>query len=217
MQALFPGEMKLFHIFHDSNQEGSEIESNRLSDSHRKNVWDFLSKKLYPNAKIIAHQETSTENTALPSYRLAAEIAMEEQADFHLWIEDDALVFDTECNLWPERVKDIGLYRFTQKQEMVNPSFLLSTPGYNRRLLELFKNYRKEDSSLYAIYGSQIERVFWQAVQHSVVLPKKFANRHHPYPSKWAVWRPELEQWLQQRIPEISTAHLGLLKLDFEK
>ena len=220
MRKAFGGEVKLYHIFHDMHVEDKQLQSNKvydLSDVNR--VWEFIYRGFYNEAKFVPHQEVNTELLSLPSMMKAAEVAIEEKADFHLWLEDDAIVYDLECGKWAELMKGatVGLYRSTVKQQMINPSFFVSTVEYDRKLLEALKDYKKEPHEKFAQYGSQIEHLLWTLCENPVLLNSAAAQRHHPYGTKWSVWLPELKEWLKSTIPDIQPEHVGLLDIDFAK
>jgi len=215
MRDLFGGKIELYHVLHDLHFQSHELESNRMGIEHLESVKDFIRKGMFPEATIISHRELHSEHLAVPSYIKAAEIAIERNADFHLWIEDDALVLDRECHNWNSQLKDadVGLYRDNGHHQMINTAFFLSSRGFDERMLDIFKHYKADGKDYFATsMGSQTEHFFWRASKKQVVLNNTYAERHHPPNGKTI---PELKKWLRLIIPEIQEEHLSYLHLDF--
>jgi len=98
MREVFPGSLELYHVHHNSNVKDTQLHSSKfLGESHLDNVRRFIAEGRYPEANIIEHSKTNMELPLIPSVMLAAQTALERDADLHLWIEDDAIVFDLEC------------------------------------------------------------------------------------------------------------------------
>jgi len=76
----------------------------------------------------------------LPSMKIGVEKAIEENADFHLWLEDDSIVYDEECHKWSELIKDkdIGVYKDDKilGRPYVNCCYCVTTQNLDKRLLE---------------------------------------------------------------------------------
>ena len=211
MKHVFPGEMKLYHIFHDVHVDNTILESNRLNHKHLDNAREFIRNDRYQNATIVKHKEVNPELLSLPSCRLGVEIALEENADLHLWLEDDAIVFDKDCASWSPKI-DIGLYRYTMHAEMVNCAFMLTSSDYDRKILPQLCSY-EDDHKIYP-NSSQIEHMFWQNVKTHVMLNPDNATRHHPYPP--AVTKDNVRDWLRYKIPNIEQEDINMLDLDFD-
>src|SRR5579859_679223 len=126
MKEIFPGEMKLYHIFHNLHIKDNLLESNRIEENKLKQTTEFIHK--YKGACIIPHKKVFPELYSIPSYKIGVVMALKESADLHLWLEDDAIVYDMNCKTWPEKMigKDVGLYRQTMHISMINCAFMLT-------------------------------------------------------------------------------------------
>jgi hypothetical protein len=218
MRKVFGGQMELYHIFHDLHVKDDELESNRSHGlEHLDRVNHFIKKGLFSEAFIVRHQERNIEHLAIPSFLKAARIAIRENADFHVWLEDDAIILDKECNKWKDDLKnaDVGLYRDTRWQKMINCAFFVSTREFDKRMVNIFSDYQRDNTENYIPFGSQVEHFLWRASKSQALLKGKYAERHHPS-GKWKVHLPALKKWLVDAIPEITQEHLDYLNLDFD-
>lgn len=213
MKSLFCGEMKLFHIFHNFHA-ASRLASGKLSSGRLNKVKEFIYNGMYSNAEVIEHT-TDCSNTwpALASVKLAARLTIKENADFHLWMEDDAIVYDTSCNKWATTLgsADVGLYRDTFHKGMINTAYFLSTKEFDSRLipiLEEFKATAKDKASL-------IEGVLHRTARQPVLLEHENAIRNH-HSRNYTRTKEDIKNWLKDRFPKISMSDLALLDLDFD-
>jgi hypothetical protein len=108
----------------------------------------------YPGARILRHEEWFDRYPSLPSYRRAVEAALEGGYDLHLWLEDDAFVYDPACDAWADRMvgHDVGVFGFADEREdgggrhrFVQVSHLLTTPAFDRRILRALRQRRGWD------------------------------------------------------------------------
>lgn len=216
MKEAFPGDMELYHIHHNIHQNDTQLSTSTLDESHLNLVNDFIKNGMYPHANIIQHNDTNRELAFIPSVIRASQIAIENNADLHLWIEDDAIVYDPLCWQWPERVGcPIGTYRNTPRQKMVVCAYFISRLPFDQDLIPVLRAYKREPHWKYIQYGSQYERLLFMLTgQRVAVLNENCAFRHHPY-DKYTKTRLDVEGWLKKNLP-ISTKDLDLLKLDFK-
>lgn len=211
------GEVKLFHVFHNLHVRHGQLESNRdygLEALGR--VRYFIGNKKFNEAIVVDHQEVNLNHLILPSLIMCADIAIKEKADYHLWLQDDAIVFDKDCHLWQfiMKGKDVGLYRNTFGQQMINLAFFLSNTDFSKKLLPSLKEYVRDNSRDWGPVGSQMEHLFWNTCSNPVLLNKDYATRHH-IGGKWTFTAEDLKVKLKEMIPEITEEDLGLVDLDF--
>ena len=215
MQAVFPGEMLLYHIFHDYAGVGpSYLQSNlTLGDDNLKNVKDFIAQGKYANAKVLRHEILYKEYTYLPSVALAATVAIHERADFHLWLEDDAIVLDSGCDQWPALFGDgdVGLYRDTAYKGMVNSAYFVSRTSFDRRLLPRLSEY-VPDNKPHSESG-QLEDLLCQCAAGTTLLRREDAIRYH-ISKKFPTSLEDVEAWLTRRLG-VTPDELDLLSLDY--
>ncbi len=139
MQQIFPGEMKVFLIQHLANVSNLCMQSGDICDSKLDLVKQWSDDDKFSGAEIIRHAEVVPKHPALPSYRIGVETALREHADFHVWLEDDALIFDEECSRWSEIIgeKDVGVYR--PRSNFIHVAYLVSRPDFDKRILEMME------------------------------------------------------------------------------
>jgi hypothetical protein len=219
MRKIYPGDFSLVHIWHNAHNPDYHLESNRkLGGEKLLNVEAFINSNKFFNAEIITHNKTSPEWPGLESIKLALETTIARNADFHLWLEDDAIVYDKDCDYWATTLGscDVGLYRDTNCKQMINTAYFLSTSEFDKRLLHIIHEYKAKPRDLYKGKGSQLEHTFWLAARKPSVFDLDKAIRHHPY-SKHTKTSKDVADWLSRKLPDISTGDLHTLRLDFDE
>jgi len=146
MQEIFPGEIEAYLIQHVggfSNEGLTRSETVKMDWGRLRLVQEWTEAGRYPNATIIRHSDSQPLYPHLPSFRRGLEIAVGEEADFHLWMEDDALVYDTECHLWPDLLadKDVADY---EAHRLVHVAYTVTTLEFDRRILPLISNHKDD-------------------------------------------------------------------------
>ena len=127
----------------------------------------------YAGATIVSHQVNHLPYPSIPGMHLCAQAALERGADFHLWLEDDALVFDQESQLWPDkfRGREVGAYRDFHH---LNSAYLVTRPSYDERLERRLRDYS------WWTPDRRLESVMRQTMRTKrVYLPEHFAVRYH--------------------------------------
>jgi hypothetical protein len=141
------------------------------------------------------------------------EIALREQADFHLWMEDDAIVLDRDCGRWGNLLsgKNAGVYRPTQH---ICAAYFVSTPAFDTRLLPIIRD-RNVDGihQPFAETGAWRPRIgdveyytTWACQGERTLLNPASAGRVHCRPASH-----ELVQFVRKIAPH----EVGLLNIDF--
>ncbi len=76
-------------------------------------VQNWTAEGKYGDSIITRHQIQNLPDPALPSWQIGFKHAINSDADFFLWLEDDAFVYDESCDLWPTLLQDVlvGSYR----------------------------------------------------------------------------------------------------------
>ncbi len=156
MQSIFPGEIEAFLIQHVggfSDDVRTRSETVKLDWDRLQLVQEWTEAGRYPNATIIRHSDSQPLYPHMPSFRRGLEIAVEREADFHLWLEDDALVYDTECHRWPELLANqyVGDY---EAHELVHVAYTVTTLAFDRKILPLIANNR----DLWKVRGQNYDR-----------------------------------------------------------
>ena len=228
MQRRFNGELKLIHIFHDIHLPNERLASNKLDETRLDNVRTFMRDGRYANATVLTHREISSEWPCLPSVKYACDQTISKNMDFHLWMEDDAIVYDLYCGQWATNLgsHDVGLYMNTINKEMINCAYFLSTQEYDNRLLVMLEEFKKNMPIKngqgkiigdYSTMGSVIDHVFYRACRSPVYIGPGMAYRHHPYANGGhRKTGTDVKHWLQNTLPYIDNKDLDLLNLDFD-
>ncbi len=145
MRRLFAGEVEVVLIQHraDASGGGTELESIADGDGRAKLelVRRFTEEGRYRNADIIAHDIRHPPYPSIPSYHLAVREALQRGADFHLWMEDDALVFDRQCGQWDSILggTEVGCYR--RHSAHLHSAYLLTRPSFDARIVLQLADY----------------------------------------------------------------------------
>ena len=151
---------------------------------------------------------------------------LEQNADFHLWIEDDAIVYDTECNVWATTLGsgDVGIYRDNSEKQMINMAYFLSTKEFDQRLRQLLCEFHKNMNisqnkgkfDEFKRQGNLIEHMFWRAARDLIYLGPDKVIRHHPHPTPYKKTGKDVREWLKKNIPNIEDEDLDVLQIDFD-
>lgn len=222
MRELLGGSFEAFLVQHSYNVPShSPLETSGLPDKRLELVREWTNRGMYPHATIIKWGEYFPRYPQIPAMEIAAQIAIREKADFHLWIEDDALVFDLKCHEWTTRVADgsVGMYR-NKEEGYVNSAYFLSTRSFDRQFETLLANRQFWDinKSMYHLVNakkllnvdaprieSQIARL---AGQNKTLLDEEAAARYN---------RTDHQSYFQLRrlVRSINPELEAMLALDF--
>lgn len=226
MKERVHGRILYYHIVHNLHDANHTLFSNKhLGEDKLKLVEEYIKKEKFNNAQILLHEQTPEVWPALPSLKIAANChGSFGLYNFHLWMEDDAIIYDTDCDQWATILGsgDVGLYRNTDKKQMINTAYLLSTPEFDHRILSILEEFHKDfdllqNKGLFDKYKggpTVLEHLFWRAARKPVLLNPDHAMRHHPY-VKHRRTGEEVRQWLKRTIPDLSNEDIELTKQDF--
>ncbi len=182
MKERFNGRILYYHIFHNSHDCNYNLFSNKhLCENKVKSVEEYIRQGKFKNARILSHEQTTAGWPALHSVKLAANcLGSSGCYDFHLWMEDDAIIYDTDCDQWATILgsADVGLYRNTDKKQMINTAYLLSTPEFDHRISRILEEFHsdldiRQNKGLFDNFkggGSTVEHLFWRAARKPVLL-----------------------------------------------
>lgn len=206
MQQRFPGEIEVLLIQHQAKQQRfARLQSAKLPADREQLLAEWTAAGRYQPASVLRHAEWHEPYPNLPSMQIAAEEALRRKADFHVWLEDDAMLVDEDCDRWEELLAgaELGVYRSGAK--MINHAWFISRPSFDQRILPGIKRrwmWRR---------FSRLES--WLRTQTKTApaeLEPRFATRHHhkeyPYTGM---------PWLVAAIAELCPEELDLLTIDF--
>lgn len=218
------GIVHLYHIFHDLEGIKGQLESNRvIPDKSLVRVRGLTGTGYFGEARIVRHARTHFW-PIVPSLQLAAETALKLNADFHLWLEDDAIVYDTDCDTWALTLRDadVGLYADTDAKQMINTAYFISTREFDERFLRVLSELKPGvtlNSNLgkwsdYIGKNSLIEHCAWRAARKPVYLGPDKMYKHHLY-ERYRRTKAMVAAWLKNTIPGITDDDLATLSDDF--
>lgn len=123
----------------------------------------------FEGATIVQHDVVHRPYPSLPSVHLGVEHALNRGADFHLWLEDDALVLDRSCPMWTELLegREVGVYPPTPQH--LHTAFLVTTPPFDRRILPQLADYQAWDWK---------KRRLEQWLRRQLKTPRAYLPRH---------------------------------------
>ncbi len=216
MKQAFPGSLDVWIIQDTGLAKGNiHTSANVYSDAKRHLIAQWTEEGRYAGATIVRHNEPLDPRypQLLPSYRIGMEIALRERADFHLWLEDDAIVLDRECGQWGNLLagKDAGLYR---RDQYICPAYVVSTRAFDTRLLPIVRDRNVE--GIHQLFDNtrgwrpsvgEIEYyTTWACKSERALLDPASGARVHS--------RPESHQ-LVQFVRNIAPHEARLLNIDF--
>lgn len=206
MQAVFPGVLSCVVIQHRADASGgnSRLETLKNGSSGFDLVRKFTEDGMYDGADIIAHEIVHKPYPSIPSYHLGVKTALDRGADFHLWLEDDALVYDPECGAWDQLLgpREVGVYwRFHE----LNSAYLLTRRSFAERILQPLSDYSKWTPR------SRIEAFLRRSLRTSRThLNYSYATRYHHHEYPYGGLR-----YVAAKVRQLAPEAAHLLDLDF--
>ncbi|MGF1510296.1 MAG: hypothetical protein ACFB9M_12425 [Myxococcota bacterium] len=208
MRAIFPGEVEAVIVQHRSRASGGRhaLESGQLGDDKLDLVERWTREGRYAGADVIGHTVDHPPYPSIPGVHRCVQESLRRGADYHLWLEDDALVFDQECDRWDALLgeREVGVYR---RFHFLNSAYLLTRPSFDQRIVERLADYR------WWTWSRRIEPFLrnqkrtkraYLAMHHAV----RYHHRYYPYTGlRYVV--DALRDWAPEALP--------LLDVDFGK
>jgi hypothetical protein len=209
MRREWEGDIETVLIQHraDASTQGSRFGSLQGDGSEgmeRVRRWTDEDGKYDAADEVFVHREIYVRYPSLPSVRYAVEVALDRDADFHLMLEDDALVCDEECGSWPEFFGpgEIGVYRY---YHYCNSAFLVMRPPFLRRILPGLQDYDSWNER------SRLERFFFRHMRTTRThLNPAAAVRAHPREFPYTGMG-----YVADMVRRIAPEKLRLLDIDF--
>lgn len=142
MRATWPGDVESVLVQHRADAASANSRFGSLQGSargqnealERVRRWTDVDGRYDSADEVLVHTEVYRPYPSLPSVRLAVEAALARGAEFHLMIEDDAIVCDEECGDWPAYFgpSEVGVYRY---YHYINSAFVVMRPRFLERIL----------------------------------------------------------------------------------
>lgn len=206
MQAVFPGQLDCVLIQHrvDASGGNKRMESLKNGSEGFERVRQFTSEGRYEGAEVISHEIVHKPYPSIPSYHLGVQAALDRNADFHLWLEDDALVYDPDCARWDDLLgpREVGVYwRFHE----LNSAYLLTRRSFAERIVGPLSRYEQWKPQ------SRIEAFLRRSLRTSRAhLEYSHATRYHNHEYPYAGLR-----YLAAKVRELAPEAAPLLDLEF--
>ena len=180
MQQLFPGQMKVFLIQYIGKASENLMQTSKIDNSRLELVRQWTKEGRYDGAEVVVHSESFSRCPPMPSYRIGVENALREKSDFHIWLEDDAIIYDEECDKLPRLIgnNEVGVY--TPHYKVLCPAYLITTPSFDERVGLLLKKeilFRKGPASIENVLTANCKSE-WS------ILNPKYAARFHGRPEQ---------------------------------
>jgi hypothetical protein len=128
MKELSGFDFEIYLIQHTTPVEHFCLASTSLNGE---NVKKFTDEGKFDGAHIIQHSTNNKECPPYPSYKIGVETALKEKADLHIWLEDDALIFDKNIKRWTE-IEDVGTY---SEWRFIPVRHTITTRSFDERML----------------------------------------------------------------------------------
>jgi hypothetical protein len=141
MRDIFPGDLDLYIIQHVggfTKKPFTHLVTSRLNNNKLELVQKWTEAGKYEGATIITHKEKWPRYPHMPSFKRGVELAVTGKYDYHLWLEDDALVLDENCDKWGD-IED-GYIATCNHGLIVCVAHFLTTLGFDKRILPLVQN-----------------------------------------------------------------------------
>jgi hypothetical protein len=206
MREVFPGELEVLLIQHQArNQSRSRLRSQRLGKEREHLVEQWTAEGRYAGAEIRRHDLWHAPYPSIPSYHIAVQAALERRVDFHLYLEDDALVLDPNCGRWDELMgsAEVGVYR--PRTHIINSSWFVARPSFDQRILPGLSRYWWWRRS------SRIESWFKRRLRgEPAIFAESYAVKNHYREHPFTGMR-----FVVDRLTELCPAEVDLLEIDF--
>lgn len=206
MQAVFPGHLACVVVQHrvDASGGNPRLESLGMGNAGFDLVREFTAEGRYEGADILSHTIVHKPYPSIPSYHFAVQAALDRCADFHLWLEDDALVYDPDCSYWDELLgpSEVGVYwRFHE----LNSAYLLTRRRFDDRIVKPLSDYARWTPR------SRIEAFLRRSLRTSRAhLNYAHATRYHRHEYPYAGLR-----YVAAKVRELAPEAAPLLDLEF--
>lgn len=206
MRAVFPGEIEAVVIQHRSDASGGNrrLESLRHSTDALQRVRDWTERGMFDGAEVRPHEVIHRPYPSIPTFHRGVEAALERDADFHVWMEDDALIVDFDCAWWDKLLgnTEVGVYR---KFHYLNPAYMVTRRSFAERIREPLSRYDdwKESSRLERFLAQQM------VTSRTYLNPARAVRYHHKYYPYTGI------RYVVEAVREHAPEALELLDVDF--
>jgi hypothetical protein len=206
MRRVFPGQIDVVLVQHrvDASGDNTRLESLRSGTAGLERVRRYTENGMYEGAEILAHEIVHRPYPSIPSYHLAVEAALSRQADFHVWLEDDALIYDLACGRWDELLgpREVGVYN---RFHALNTAYLVTRRRFAERIVGKLSRYDEWHQ------GTRLEVYLRQSMRTSrVYLERSAATRYHHHEYLHASLR-----YVAEAVRQIAPDAVHLLDEDF--
>jgi hypothetical protein len=202
-------------------EDANPHETSTLPPSKQQLVTEWTKEGRYAGAIITRHSEQFPQYPSIPSRRIAAEFAAKHGPDVHLWLEDDAFVYDEDCGTWSETLGThlVGAYR-ENAFGYINAAHYVCRPEIDRQLLLLLRDPDKWNlcASMYIIQnGQKTLNLSSPRIEPTLtrIAAKRIAQLRPTAASRHNARKPESVVALKTLLKRVCPADLHWLALDF--
>jgi hypothetical protein len=196
-------------------------ETSKLPASKQDLVVEWTEGGRYSGAFITRHSEQFERYPSIPSRRIAAEFAARQTYDLHLWLEDDAFVYDVDCARWSENLDAnvVGSYR-ENNFGYVNTAHYVCRPSLDIQLLPFLGREEFWDlaSSMYMIKdGVKALNLSSPRIEPTItrLATKRIAQLPSCAAARYNARKPESIVGLKRLLRQACSGDLHTLSIDF--
>lgn len=207
MQECFPGELEAVVIQHRANAAGGNRRLESLkgdSDERLDRVLKWTEEGRFAGATVLPHDVIHRPYPSIPTVHRGVQAALERDADFHIWLEDDALLLDFDCADWDKLLgqSEVGVYR---RFHYLNTAYLVTRRSFAERIEKPLSRY--DDWS----ENSRLEKFLWRqlATSRAYLKPENAVRYHHQYYPYTGL------RYVADALRRIAPEALPLLDIDF--
>jgi hypothetical protein len=196
-------------------------ETSKLPRSKQQVVAEWTDAGRYAGAIITRHAEQFSQYPSIPSRRIAVEFAACHDHDLHLWLEDDAFVYDEACGNWSDTMGTslIGAYR-ENAFGYVNTAHYVCRPELDLQLLPLLrepKNWNLNVSMYTDECAGKTLNLSSPRIEPTItrLAARRVTQLRPSAASRYNVRKPESIFALKRLLDRVCPADLNWLNLDF--
>lgn len=215
MKESFPGDLELNIIQHVggfTKKPLTHLVTSRMDNNKLKLVQEWTDAGRYAGANIIQHKEKWPRYPHMPSFKRGVELAVNGNFDYHIWLEDDALIFSDDCSKWCN-IED-GYIATCNSSKIVCVAFMLTTLGFDKQILPLVSN-----KNIWKLGGTNFNK---DGTLKPCRVEARFALEAGDKRVPFRVWRARMHknkqeprQKLSEFISWIAPGKEKLLEIDF--
>lgn len=206
-QKQLNGNIEVVLLQHQANvfNRWKKLETFKLPSDRIKLVRQWTEQGRYEGATIIPFDTIHQPYPSIPGFHRMATEALSRKADLHLWLEDDALVYDPHPEKWDALLDgtEVGVWG---QYAQINIAHLLTRPSFDRRVVTGLSRYWLWDARIRGIEPWLRSR----KRTRRTYLPREYGVRYHIRNYPYCGLR-----YLVDAVRKIAPSEVSLLDLDY--